>query len=1199
MTEPRFQVWLDRGGTFTDCIGRDPTTGELRVTKVPSSDRAPIDGVRKLLRLRPGEAIPPCDVRMGTTLATNALLERRGAPTALVITEGFGDALEIGDQRRPHLFALAQPPRPGLERAVLEVPVRGAAAGPPSRPALPVWLPEALAGLRTDGAESLALVVLHGHREPALEDALAAAARDAGFAHVFRSHEVSDGIGLVARGHTTVADAYLTPTLRRYVSFLQRELPGSVLRVMQSGGGLVEAGRFRGRDAVLSGPAGGVVATAWLARRAGEARAVGLDMGGTSTDVGRWQGAIDRTWESTVAGVTLRAPAVAVHTVAAGGGSLCRFDGVRLTVGPESAGADPGPLCYGDPAAREPSLTDASVVLGRLRGERFPLPLRAERAHEAFEALAERLSAAGPRRTAAQAAAGCFDVAVDRMATAIREVTVARGHDVRQDALVVFGGAGGQFACAVARRLGIRRLLFHPLAGVFSALGMGVAARTWHGRRDLGRRPVDDPDAPAALSDAWGALEALGREAMAGEAGAPRVLRRVDLRYAGSDTALTVDEDAAGADPGALRRAFEDRHARELGYRRPGHPVELATARVQVEVPGLLSPDERPRLATRPPDVPLPPTAPVWFPGGVRETPVLHREALRPDAPVAGPLLVLEDTGTVVVDPGFEARVEEDGLLIVEDRGEGPVDRPPAVPADDAADPDPVRLEVFGNRFMSIATQMGAVLQRTAMSPNIRERLDFSCAVFDADARLVANAPHIPVHLGAMSESVRAVHRAHPDPRPGDAFLTNDPAGGGSHLPDLTVVSPVHDDAGALRFFVASRGHHADVGGLTPGSMPPDSRTLEDEGVVFRAERVVTDGRFDREGVLRRLRRGPHPARRPAENLADLEAQLAANRRGTTLLRELADEQGYAVVGAYMGHVVDQATAAVRQAVGGLPDGRRTFEDAMDDGTPVVVTVEIRGDRLSIDFSGTGPASDGNLNAPRAVTVAAVLYVLRCLVGAPIPLNDGCLAPVDLHVPRGCLLDPPADRAVAGGNVETSQRVVDVLLGALGLAAASQGTMNNVTLGDDSFGYYETLGGGGGATADADGASARHVHMTNSRITDAEVLEATAPVEVRRFARRRGSGGAGRHRGGDGLVRELVATAPLRVSIMSERRTRAPFGLEGGAPGARGRNLLDGRPLPGRVSLDVAPGQVLRIETPGGGGFGPPGEPDGGGGPAR
>jgi 5-oxoprolinase (ATP-hydrolysing) len=762
------------------------------------------------------------------------------------------------------------------------------------------------------------------------------------------------------------------------------------------------------------------------------------------------------------------------------------------------------------------------------------------------------------------------------MAAAIQKVSVGRGHDVRTHAMVVFGGAGGQYACPIARRLGIRRLIFHPYAGVLSALGMGVANFEWHGERDAGRASLDDP-VPKRWERDFSLLEKSGRAALEADVGPDaqwNIRRRVALRYRGTEAMLLVD----WADAERMRAAFEALHRREFGYGRPGHPVEAATLRLAVE---LRSP--KPEL----PQVEAGNGEPIrrtklWSAGALVEAPVYLRESLPIDAEIPGPALVLDATGTVVVDVGFVAIRNERDYLIVRDTQIGD--------ARELAETgvDPVLLEVFHNQFKSIAEQMGVVLQRTAMSTNIRDRLDFSCAVFDSGGGLVANAPHIPVHLGAMSESVRAVLAAHPDTKPGQVFATNDPAAGGSHLPDITVVTPVHDVEGTLRFVVASRGHHADVGGLTPGSMPPSSTRLEQEGVVLRNLAIVENGAF-REQLLREvLTAGPHPARNPDENLADIQAQIAANEKGMQLLDALLARYGIDVVSAYMQHIQDNAAELTTRAIEDLPDGEHAFEDQLDDGARIAVRVKVRGGAMEIDFEGTDRALDNNLNAPRAVTMAAVLYVLRVLVGKPIPLNSGCMRPVRVRIPAGSLLSPEPERAVAAGNVETSQRIVDVLFGALGLAAASQGTMNNITLGDDRFAYYETLGGGAGATKDRPGASGVHTHMTNTKCTDPEVLETRFPIRVRRFELRRESGGAGAQRGGDGLVRELEFLSPMRISVLSERRRVPPYGMRGGDPGTPGMNLLNGKQLAHRVTVEVSPGDVLRVETPGGGGWGAP-----------
>ena len=1167
----RWQFWIDRGGTFTDCLGVDPRDGRIRVAKVLSSDRAPLIGIRQLQGIAPDALISPCDVRMGTTVATNALLERKGTPLALAITRGFKDLLAIGTQARPDIFALDIEKPELLYHRVIEIDARLAPDGQViTRPDSAI-LRSQLSGLRAAGIESLAVVVLHAYANPALEADVATVARDVGFAHVSTSYEVAAEIGMVGRGDTTTVDAYLTPLIHRYVQTLLDELPGSTLKIMQSSGALIDARAFSGRNAILSGPAGGVVAYAHIAEQAGFRRAVGFDMGGTSTDVSRYDGQFERTYETEVAGVRLRAPMMAIHTVAAGGGSLCRYDGYRLTVGPESAGAVPGPLCYGHPDATDLALTDINLFLGRLRPDRFPFTIHPERVNARLDDLRQAMAADGQDRSLEAIAEGFREVANASMAEAIRQVSVAQGVDVRDYALVAFGGAGGQHAAAVARRLGVRHVLLHPYAGILSAFGMGLAKVGVHERADAGRVRLEESNLAPLLD----ALETKARQTLIDQgypSDALRGARSVDLRYAGTETAINVPTTDD------MREDFEAQHERRFGYRRAGHSIEVVVARVDVTAaPPVVAPTPEPDPAF----VDRPVASARMFVDGRWRDDVrsVWAESMAPDRPLDGPALILDATGTIVVEPGFRATMDDRRVLHLED-----IDGPTA-PARNSTARDPVRLEVFNRLFMSVAEEMGVVLERTALSTNIRERLDFSCAVFAPDGRLVANAPHIPVHLGAMSESVKGVLAAHPSPQPGDVFATNDPAGGGSHLPDVTVVTPVHED-GQLLFFTASRGHHADIGGLTPGSMPPHSTRLEDEGAVFRAQRIVAGGHLDEAGIMATLTRATWPARNPKGNLADLEAQIAANHAGAMRLLEVVESYGWPTVRAYMGYVQDNARARVEDALERLPDGERTFRDSIDDGVPIVVHLTKTGRRLAVDFTGTGPQAESNLNAPRAVTVAALIYVLRCMVGEPIPLNSGCLEPVTLTVPAGTLLHPDADRAVCGGNVETSQRVVDVLLGALDLAAASQGTMNNLTFGDDTFGYYETIAGGAGATRSADGASGVHTHMTNTRITDPEVLEARFPVRLLEFGLRAGSGGAGRHRGGDGVIRELEALQPLEFSILSERRTIAPFGLRGGSPAMKGKNTHNGRPIDGKARFRVKTGDRVRIETPGGGGYG-------------
>jgi len=1166
----RWRFFVDRGGTFTDCLALAPGGGAPRLLKLLSGDRAPLDAIRTVLGLAADAPIPPVELRLGTTVATNALLERRGRPSVLAVTRGFADLLRIGDQSRPEIFARTIHTPPVLHDDVVELDARADPSGRvlarPDPEALRVDLERA----RARGPDSIAVVVLGGYAAPELEREIAEVARVAGFRHVVCSHEVGAQVGLLSRGDTAMLDAYTSPLVADYLAGLVRELPGSDVRVMQSSGGLADASRVRGRDVILSGPAGGVLAVVELATAWGLAGAIGLDMGGTSTDVCRVDaGEPERTWETRTAGVRIRVPMLAVHTVAAGGGSICDAVDGRLQVGPRSTGADPGPLCYGAHPGGPLALTDMNLVLGRIVGDRFPIGLHRAPVDAAVSAL--RTAIADPALdTDAALADGFFRVAVHAMAEAIRRVTIARGHDVRDDALVIFGGAGGQHACAIARELGIGRVLVPALAGVLSAWGIGQAPLRWTGHRDLGGAALAD----AAIERAHALVAELvveGRAALT-DPSEPEVRAWIELRFVGTEGALVLPLQP---DAEALAAAFLAAHLAEFGWVRERGAIECVAVRVQLDQRG-----ETMRLpAPARCGAPTPRRqARLYCEGRWHDVPVFDREALGTDASLVGPALVLDDAGTFVLEPGWRAELGEDGTLVAHDGRPAQAQHGPTTR-------DPVTLEIFAHRFMAIAEQMGTVLRRTACSTNIRERLDFSCAVFDRDANLVANAPHLPVHLGAMGESVAAVARAHPDPAEGDVFATNDPAAGGSHLPDITVVTPVFV-GGALWFWVASRGHHADVGGITPGSMPPFATRLDEEGVVLRATPIVRSGALLEAELRAALGAGPHPARRPDENVADLRAQIAANRSGERALHALVAAQGLPRVQAYMGHVLDQAELAVSTALSRLPRGAHRFADTSDDGVRIEVAVDVGDGTIAIDFTGTAPAQPNNLNAPRAVTVAAVLYVLRTLVGAPIPLNRGCLRPVTLHIPEGSLLDPGPTHAVAAGNVETSQRVVDVLFAALGLKAASQGTMNNLTFGDARFGYYETIGGGEGASHDGDGHDGVHTHMTNTRITDAEVLEARFPVRVHRFALRPEAGGAGRHRGGRGLVRDLEFLAPLEVAMISDRRICAPFGLRGGAPGSPGRNRLDDVAQPGRFAAQVVAGSRLVIETPGGGGYG-------------
>jgi 5-oxoprolinase (ATP-hydrolysing) len=991
-----------------------------------------------------------------------------------------------------------------------------------------------------------------------------------------------------------VLDAYLNPVLRGYIAALRESLTEADLRILTSAGGLVAADEFVGKDSILSGPAGGVVGFSAVAKAAGFERAIGFDMGGTSTDVSRFDGRFELQYETQKAGVRVVAPMMAIETVAAGGGSVCRFDGVKLSVGPESAGADPGPACYGrgGPLA----VTDLNVILGKVLPMHFPFSLdRAAVDARLAEIVEEIRRATGRVYEPVELADGFLRVANANMVGAIRSISIAKGSDPREYVMVAFGGAAAQHACAVARELGMRQVLNHPSAGVLSALGIGMADVTRHLASGV-YEPYSD-DAVTALDQRFTALEADGRCQVVAEgvvAERIRMTRSLDLRYRGLDAYLTIPEPERGT----YEQAYAAAHESLYGYAHAGRELEIVAARL--EVIGAVSEPlpESKSVGTR--DVSAEQTTESWFDGTAHTTAVFQREGLQPGDRVAGPAIICEAVSTTVIDPGWSGEVLSGGELLLTDQGTKAALN--VSEEDGSAEADPVMLEIFNNQFAGIAEQMGITLQNTSSSVNVKERLDFSCALFTPTGDLVVNAPHIPVHLGAMGETVRATIRDNPAMQPGDVFVTNDPYQGGSHLPDVTVVTPLHDQrTGRLLFFTASRAHHAEIGGVVPGSMPPFSRNLAEEGVLIRNFKLVDAGVSRYDQLRAHLVSGMYPTRSVDDNLADVAAQVAANHQGCRDLLRLIERYSLSVVEAYMRHIQRAAEAKIRLALAALPDGVRTFVDHLDDGSPVMATVTIRGDEATIDFTGSGDVLATNLNANRAIVTAAVLYCLRLLIDEDIPLNQGVLAPVEIVLPT-CLLNPdegetPATSpAVVGGNVETSQRVVDVLLGALGVAAASQGTMNNVLFGDETFGYYETICGGAGATAEHPGADAVHTHMTNTRLTDPEVLEQRYPVRVAEFSIRRGSGGMGRQRGGDGVVRRIEFLRRLDVSILSQRRgAYAPYGCQGGGDGALGRNRLlrrgdDGGAreelLGGQVHFVAEPGDVLIIETPGGGGFG-------------
>ncbi len=1205
----RWQFWIDRGGTFTDVVGRAPGGG-LHALKLLSENPeqyadAAVEGMRRLLGLQPGQPITPAQVecvKMGTTVATNALLERKGDRTLLVTTRGFKDALRIAYQARPRLFDRHIVLPEMLYERVIEAQERVGAQGDVLQPLEEAHLRERLWAAFDAGIRAVAIVFMHGYRYTAHEQAAARIARELGFTQVSASHEVSPLMKLVSRGDTTVVDAYLSPILRRYVDQVAAQMPGVRLFFMQSSGGLTEAHHFQGKDAILSGPAGGIVGMVRTAVAGSHHRLIGFDMGGTSTDVSHYAGAFERAFETQVAGVRMRAPMMSIHTVAAGGGSILAFDGARLRVGPESAGANPGPASYrrGGPLAT----TDANVLLGKIQPAHFPQvfgpganePLDREGVAQKFAALAADVQAAtGRPTTPEQLAEGFLQIAVQNMANAIKRISVARGYDVTQYTLQCFGGAGGQHACMVADALGMGRVFVHPLAGVLSAYGMGLADQM-----ALREASVERALDAAGLAGAEQQLAQLGqaaRDEVAGQgvtAETVELRRHVHVRYQGTDTALMVPFTTLAG----IQHAFEAAYQQRFAFLMQGRALVIEAVSVEAVGAG-----ERHEAAAEAvpaePYLPQPDAQVPMHSGSWRTAGLFVREQLSAGATINGPAIVAERNATTVVEPGWQAVLTAAGAL--ELQRVVPRSNQHAI----GTHADPVMLEVFNNLFMNIAEQMGLRLQNTAYSVNIKERLDFSCALFSAAGELIANAPHMPVHLGSMRESIKTVIARNPGMQPGDVYVLNDPYHGGTHLPDVTVVTPVYLASGDARpsFFVASRGHHADIGGITPGSMPPFSRTIDEEGVLFDNFLLVRQGRLREAELLQQLQSGRYPARNPQQTMADLRAQIAANQKGVEELAAMVAQFGRATVDAYMGHVQDNAEESVRRVITALRDGAFTLPQDNGAHISVKVTVHAAQREATIDFTGTSAQLPNNFNAPRAVTMAAVLFVFRTLVDDDIPLNAGCLKPLHVIVPDGCMLNPRPPAAVVAGNVETSTCITNALYGALGLMAAGQCTMNNFTFGNATHQYYETISGGSGAGAVMDaaghvvggfaGTSVVQTHMTNSRLTDPEVLEFRFPVQLDSYAIRKGSGGAGQWRGGDGGVRRVRFLQPMTASILSNGRTVPAFGMAGGQPGALGINRVER--ADGRVemlahigSAEMQPGDVFVIETPGGGGYGSP-----------
>lgn len=1156
-----------------------------------SKEEAPLLAIRTILGLRLNEPIPKSEVKLGTTKGTNSLLTRTGARTAFVTTKGFADVLKIANQDRPDLFDLdIKKPKPLYER-VVEIDERLDANGrvltAPSSAIIRTQLEE----LMETEIESIAICLLHAFENSAHEELIEQIARDVGFKEISRSSKLSPLIKIVSRGDTTVLDAYLNPVLRTYVDSIQKKLGESRLRMMTSAGGLIDAEKFVGKDSILSGPAGGVIGYAKVGQQVGFKSAIGFDMGGTSTDVSRFDGTFDYEYETQKAGVRVVSPMLAIETVAAGGGSVCGFNGVKLFVGPDSAGANPGPACYGRGGPL--TVTDMNLFLGRVPQSRFPFPLDIHAVKEKLTLLCDEISQSpmGSNYSPGELAEGFLEIANMNMVRAIRKISVSKGFDPADSVLVSFGGAGSQHACAIAKTLKINDILIHPYSGVLSAYGIGQADIRRFSELSI-LKPFHE-SFQKSLSQIFEKLAAQARQEIADEnvpglAIQPPIFS-LDMRYQGEESTINIVQPTDGD----FLREYESQHKKIFGYFHENHPVEVTVARVEV-VGKTKSNSELPQKTVE--RIPEPSEfQDVVFEGAKHSVGLFDRKGFQPGDQFIGPAILCEPTSTVVVEPCFKASILERGEILIQ---KGLLEEN-STKRIDSKNADPIQLEIFNNLFASIAEQMGVTLQKTSFSTNVKERLDFSCAIFSPTGDLVVNAPHIPVHLGAMGETVKSILKSFPEIALGDVFVTNDPYAGGSHLPDVTVITPVHEEgSGELLFLTASRSHHAEIGGIVPGSMPPFSKNLAEEGVLIRHFKLVSNGVSKENELKELLLSSPYPTRSVQDNLADVRAQVAANQSGVTQLLELTKKYSREVVQAYMNFIQQAAAAKMRLALKEKPDGIYKMTDHLDDGTPISVSIKIKDDNAIVDFTRTGPVSKSNLNANRAITTAAVMYVFRCMINEDIPLNGGVLEPIDLIIPEGLLNplshpDPKNCPAIVGGNVETSQRIVDVLLGALGLAAASQGTMNNLSFGNDTFGYYETICGGSGATPTSNGASAVHTHMTNTRLTDAEIFERRYPVRLHEFSIRQNSGGKGQHTGGDGIIRKIEILEPLQLSILSERRSDYPaFGLNGGGSGSLGENFLQRagsdklEKLNGKVQLKLNPGDIITLKTPGGGGYG-------------
>jgi 5-oxoprolinase (ATP-hydrolysing) len=1217
--DKRWQFWIDRGGTFTDIVAKD-AHGQIIIHKLLSENPehyqdAAVQGIREILGIAQNEPIPNQEievVKMGTTVATNALLERHGDPTVLVITKGFRDALRIGYQNRPNIFAREIILPEMLYERAIEVEERYDARG---HELIPVNLAQVEADLQAAyqvGIRSCAIVFMHGYRYPKHEQQVAEIAKQIGFPQISVSHKVSPLMKLVSRGDTTVVDAYLSPILGRYVEQVASQLSAGnsnnsniKLMFMQSNGGLADAQRFHGKDSILSGPAGGLVGAVKTSTVAGFKKIISFDMGGTSTDVAHYNGEYERSFQTEIAGVRLQTPMMSIHTVAAGGGSILKFDGTRYRVGPESAGANPGPASYdrGGPL----TITDCNVMVGKLQPEFFPKvfgengnsPLNIGIVREKFSQLTQQIS---DNRTAEQVASGFLAIAVDNMANAIKKISLQRGYDVSEYTLCCFGAAGGQHACLIADSLGIEQIFIHPYAGVLSAYGIGLAEIIIIREKGVEAKLTQEllPELETLLNQLIEAGKAELSRQEPQEIDKTQILRKVHLKYEGTDSSLIVNFHTFVA----MRQQFEQVHQQRYGF-----IMEEKTLIVEAVSVELICPTHTPQepiIKRQNEQSPQPlATVKMFTADAWHDTPVYQRKNLQPGDTINSPAIIIEPTGTNIIEPGWQAQINQHNHLILNrtqphhnpDKSTNSIRVNHCSSGEKA---DPVMLEIFNNLFRSIAEQMGTTLQKTSYSVNIKERLDFSCAIFDEEGKLVANAPHIPVHLGSMSESVRSlINACGKHLKPGDVYVLNNPYNGGTHLPDITVITPVFPptfhqekigDTPPI-FYVAARGHHADIGGITPGSMPPHSKTVEEEGIFIDNFQLVERGNFREKELLQLLTSGSYPVRNPVQNIADLQAQIAANKKGVQELYKMIKHYSLETVKAYMKHVQNNAEECVRRVIDALKDGSFTVE--LDTGEKIQVTIKINRQNRSakIDFTGTSLQTNNNFNAPQAVCKAAVLYVFRTLVNDDIPLNEGCLKPLEVIIPPGCLLNPHYPAAVVAGNVETSQNITDCLYGALGAMAACQGTMNNFTFGNEKYQYYETICGGSGAGANFNGTDAVHTHMTNSRLTDPEVLEWRFPVILESFTIRPNSGGKGKHCGGNGVLRRLRFLETMTAAILSSRRLIPPFGLQGGEPGKVGKNYLERQDgtreeLGSTAIVTMYPGDVFVIETPGGGGFG-------------